>query len=309
MSARAKRYTIHVVDVFTERPLAGNQLAVVLDAEGIPAQAMQRIAKEMNLSETTFVLAPEGAGNAARVRIFTPGSELPFAGHPTIGTAWVLFTQGLVPGGALEFALEEGVGPVHVRGEHWAGGVRFWMTHPKVSFGEVVSDRAAAAAALGLSEDQLVPDVPIQVASTGLPHVYVALKDAKAIDDAVSEKERLGKVFREGVFLFAPRGENQLYSRMFAPHVADIYEDPATGSASGPLGAFAVKYGLVKRSSTVSIVSEQGTKMGRQSFVHIELAYPRQGDFPSRIEVGGSVVPTLTGELAGGWEDQDRVTQ
>jgi len=96
---------------------------------------------------------------------------------------------------------------------------------------------------------------------------------------------------------------------MFAPHVADIYEDPATGSASGPLGAFAVKYGLVKRSSTVSIVSEQGTKMGRQSFVHIELAYPRQGDFPSRIEVGGSVVPTLTGELAGGWEDQDRVTQ
>src|SRR5207247_10130859 len=107
--------------------------------------------------ETTFVLAPEGAGNAARVRIFIPGSELPFAGHPTIGTAWVLFTQGLVPGGALEFALEEGVGPVGVRGEHWAGGVRLWMTQPTVSFGEVVSDRAAAAAALGLPAAQVVP--------------------------------------------------------------------------------------------------------------------------------------------------------
>src|SRR3984893_5503012 len=127
-------YTIHVVDVFTERPLAGNQLAVVLHAEGIPGDVMQRIAKEMNISETTFVLAPRDRGNAARVRIFTPGAELPFAGHPTIGTAWVLFTQGLVPGGALEFVLEEGVGPVPVRGEQGEGkgGIRFWMTHPKV---------------------------------------------------------------------------------------------------------------------------------------------------------------------------------
>ena len=296
-----KRYTIHVVDVFTEQPLAGNQLAVVLDAEGIPGDVMQRIAKEMNISETTFVLAPDEAGNAARVRIFTPGSELPFAGHPTIGTAWVLFTEGLVPGGALEFVLEEGVGPVPVRGERGAEGLRFWMTHPSVKFGEVLAARAAAADALGLKEKDLLPEVPIQVASTGGPFVYVALKDSSAVDRAVSEKERLGKVFSEGVFLFASLGENRLYSRMFSPHVVDIHEDPATGSASGPLGAFAVKYGLVKRSDNVSMVSEQGTKMGRQSFVHIKLAYPPSGDLPSRIEVGGSVVPTLKGVLAGGW--------
>ena len=296
-----KRYTIHVVDVFTEQPLAGNQLAVVLDAEGIPGDVMQRIAKEMNISETTFVLAPDEAGNAARVRIFTPGSELPFAGHPTIGTAWVLFTEGLVPGGALEFVLEEGVGPVPVRGEQGAEGLRFWMTHPSVKFGEVLAARAAAADALGLKEKDLLPEVPIQVASTGGPFVYVALKDSSAVDRAVSEKERLGKVFSEGVFLFASLGENRLYSRMFSPHVVDIHEDPATGSASGPLGAFAVKYGLVKRSDNVSMVSEQGTKMGRQSFVHIKLAYPPSGDLPSRIEVGGSVVPTLKGVLAGGW--------
>jgi trans-2,3-dihydro-3-hydroxyanthranilate isomerase len=299
--AGEKRYAIHVVDVFTDKPLAGNQLAVVLDAEGIPGDVMQRIAKEMNISETTFVLKPEDPANAARVRIFTPGAELPFAGHPTIGTSWVLFTQGLIPGGALEFKLEEGVGPVAVRAEQGPRGTVFWMTHPKVSFGAVVSDRAAAAAAVGLSEDDLVPDVPIQVASTGMPFVYVALKDAKAVDSAVSEKAQLAKVFTEGVFLFAAVGHDRLYSRMFSPHVLDIHEDPATGSGSGPLGAFAVRYGLVPRAPAVSITSEQGTKMGRQSFIHIRLEFPPDGQVPSSIQVGGSVVPTLTGELAGGW--------
>jgi trans-2,3-dihydro-3-hydroxyanthranilate isomerase len=294
-------YTIHVVDVFSERPLAGNQLAVVLHAEGIPGDVMQRIAKEMNISETTFVLAPEHAGNVARVRIFTPGAELPFAGHPTIGTAWVLFTEGLVPGGALEFTLEEGVGPVRVRGVRGTSGLTFWMTHPPVTFGKVISERAKAAAAVGLTERDLCDGVPIQLASTGVPFVYLALKDARAVDSAMSEKERLAAVFDEGVFLFAPLGDNRLYSRMFSPHVLDIREDPATGSGSGPLGAFAVKYGLVPRSATVSLVSEQGTRMGRQSFIHIELAYPPEGDVPSRIEVGGSVVPTLKGELSGGW--------
>lgn len=301
VSATSRRYTIHVVDVFTEKPLAGNQLAVVLDAEGIPSDVMQRIAKEMNISETTFVLAAENPGSAARVRIFTPGAELPFAGHPTIGTSWVLFTEGLVPGGSLDFTLEEGVGPVAVRGERLASGLRFWMTHPKVSFGAVILDRGAAIAALGLSEKDLLPDIPIQTASTGVPFVYVALRDTQAVDAAVSEKDRLGAVFTEGVFLFAAIGVNRLYSRMFSPHVLDIHEDPATGSGSGPLGAFAVKYGLVPRSGEVSIVSEQGTKMGRQSFIHIKLAYADTGELPSRIEVGGSVVPTLKGELAGGW--------
>ena len=101
-----------------------------------------------------------------------------------------------------------------------------------------------------------------------------------------------------------PNGKERLYSRMFSGHIGDINEDPATGSASGPLGAFAVKYGLAPRSASVSLVSEQGTKMGRQSFVHIKLAYPPDGDVPTRIEVGGSVVPMLKGELAGGWDDE-----
>jgi trans-2,3-dihydro-3-hydroxyanthranilate isomerase len=301
MSDRFKRYTIHMVDVFTDTPLTGNQLAVVLDAEGIPSDAMQRLAKEMNISETTFVLKADVPGSVAKVRIFTPASELPFAGHPTIGTAWVLFTEGLVPGGALEFSLQEGIGPVAVRAERGVNSLTFWMTHPKVTFGDVLPDRAAATAALGLSEADLIPDVPIQVATTGVQFVYIAVKDAAAVDRAVSERDRLSKVFADGVFLFAAVGRDRLYSRMFAPHVMGIHEDPATGSGSGPLGAFAVRYGLVPRAAAVSLVSEQGTKMGRRSLVHIKLEYSGDADLPSRIEVGGSVVPTLKGELAGGW--------
>lgn len=294
-------HRIHVVDVFTERPLAGNQLAVVLGADGMPGAVMQRIAKEMNLSETTFVLRPEQPGSVARVRIFTPGMELPFAGHPTVGTAWVLSTEGLVPGGALEFTLDEGVGPVAVRGVRGSGGLVFWMTHPAVTFGDVVSDRAQVAHALGLVEADLAPDVPIQIATTGNPFLFVALKDARAVDSAISNKERLTDLFNGGeslpLFFFAALGRDRLYSRMFASHVLDITEDPATGSASGPLGAFAVRYGLVPRAEKVSIVSEQGTKMGRQSFVHIELEYQPGTDVPSRIEVGGAVMPVLSGIL------------
>jgi trans-2,3-dihydro-3-hydroxyanthranilate isomerase len=285
------------VDVFTEKPLAGNQLAVVLDAQDMPGEVMQRIAKEMNFSETTFVLPAADPAHAARVRIFTPVNELPFAGHPTIGTAWVLSTHGLVPKDALEFMLEEGIGPVSVRGIRGPGGTTFWMTHPKLTFGEVLPERTELAAAIGVTEADLLPNVPAQVASTGNPFLFVGLRDAKAIDRAVLNQPRVkdalkGKAF--GAFIFAHVGGNRLYSRMFS---IDIPEDPATGSGAGPLGAFAVKYGLVARAPKVAIVSEQGTKMGRQSFIHIELEYADAGDIPTRIDVGGSVRPVLTGTL------------
>ena len=158
------------------------------------------------------------------------------------------------------------------------------------------------AAALGLTTEQLTPDIPIQVVETGLPFVFVALRNRQAVDAAVSSGEALTAVFDvhglPPVFLFATTGSNRLYSRMFAPHTSvRIGEDPATGSASGPLGAFAVRYGLIPRATRLSIMSEQGTKMGRQSFVHIELEYPPDSEAPSRIEVGGSVVPVMTAEL------------
>jgi trans-2,3-dihydro-3-hydroxyanthranilate isomerase len=295
-------HRIHTVDVFTDHALAGNQLAVVLDAGDIAGERMQLIAREMNIAETTFVLPPHDPAHAARVRIFTPGAELPFAGHPTIGTAWVLHTEGLVPGGKLEFTLEEGVGPIKVRGvKDKAGTLAFWMTHPEVSFGDVFDDRSAVAASIGLHEADLASDVPIQEASTGVPFLYVALRDPAAVDRATSDAERLSRLFtgrpEVALFLFAAAGDGRLYSRMFAGHVLDIREDPATGSASGPLGAFAVRYGLIPRAPRVEIVSEQGTKMGRQSFIHIELAYDEPGDTPTKIEIGGSVQAVIKGEL------------
>ena len=299
MSDRARlKHQVRIVDVFTEKALAGNQLAVVLDGKGLTAKLMQRIARELNFSETTFILPPDDPAHAAKVRIFAPTVEMPFAGHPTIGTAWVLADEGLVPGGKLEFVLEEKVGPVPVRGEKKNGGVVFWMTHPKLTYGEVLP-HARVAAAIGLKEADVVESVPAQVASTGNPHLYVALRDAHAVDAAVSDHAKLQTVLGAdsafGIFLFAVNGENRLYSRMFS---LDIPEDPATGSASGPLGAFAVRYGLVERAPKVEIVSEQGTKMGRQSFVHIELGFgDDDADIPSRIEVGGSVMPVLKGEL------------
>ncbi len=296
-------YPIHIVDVFTDQALAGNQLAVVLDAGDIPADVMQRVAREMNFSETTFVMAPTETGHAARVRIFTPGTELPFAGHPTVGTAWVLATQGLVPGGALEFTLEESVGPVPVRGERTPTGITFWMTHPPLTFGEVIGHRGRIAESIGLQESDLVPDVPLQVASTGVEFLYMALKDRHAVDSAVSDKIQMRKAYdgREAlpIFLFAADGANRLYSRMFAPDIIGVDEDPATGSASGPLGAFAVKYGLVPYARRVAITSEQGTKMGRRSIIHILLEYGADGEVPTRIEVGGSVMPVVVGTLVG----------
>lgn len=286
---------IRVVDVFTDTALAGNQLAVVLDGKDLSARTMQRIARELNFSETTFLLPPEDPAHAAKVRIFTPFQELPFAGHPTIGTAWVLANEGIAKG--TEFTLEEAVGPVPVRCVRENGRLVFWMTHPPFSFGQVYSHKQVAAA-IGVPEEVIVHDVPAQIASTGNPFLYVTLRDAPAVDAAVPDPARVRKLVRDkahGIFLFAVTGSGRLHSRMFA---VDVPEDPATGSAAGPLGGYAVRYGLVERAPKVSIVSEQGTKMGRQSFVRIELEYGESREIPVRIEVGGGVMPVLSGALS-----------
>jgi len=285
---------IRIVDVFTDRSLAGNQLAVVLDGKDLSPRLMQRIAREMNFSETTFVFPPENAAHVARIRIFTPALELPFAGHPTIGTAWVLIDEGVVPKAKNEFVLEENVGPVPVR----ADGAMVWMTHPRLSFGQVVPHKQVAAA-IGVEESDIVDDIPAQIASTGNPFLYVVLRDAEMVDRAVCERPRLEKLLHggdlaHGVYLFADAGPNRLYGRMFAP---DIGEDPATGSAAGPLGAFAVRYGVAERAAKVALVTEQGAKMGRPSTLHISLEYGDSKEIPDRIEVGGGVMPVLRGEL------------
>jgi len=160
MANETRRYRLRWVDVFTERALAGNPLAVVLDPKGLTGEQMQAIARETNLSETTFVLPPDDRRHAARVRIFTPYVELSFAGHPTIGTGWVLLNEGLVNAKVDRFTLEEGVGPVPVRIERDGERLVLWMTHPPVKFGSVIGERSDVAPHLALPRSTSRPMCP-----------------------------------------------------------------------------------------------------------------------------------------------------
>jgi trans-2,3-dihydro-3-hydroxyanthranilate isomerase len=249
-----RMYRFVQVDVFTERPYAGNPLAVVLAADGLNDAEMQAVAREMNLSETTFVLPATRPECAARVRIFTPGLELPFAGHPTIGTAFVLAREGLLPSGASEFSLEEGIGPIPVRFEGDASAPRcIWMRHGEANFGPAVEDRATVAAALGLAESDLLPDAPMLTGSTGVPFLYVPLRDRATVDRARLNPSAVPRTLigdeANGVFvLAADPGEaaGRVYTRMFGLGELGIGEDPATGSASGPLGAYLLRHGLAR---------------------------------------------------------------
>lgn len=301
--ADGRAYRFVQVDVFTERLFGGNPLAVFLDGRGLSDAEMASIAREMNLSETVFLLPPSRADYAARLRIFTPARELAFAGHPTIGTAWTLATQGMLPVGAREIVLEEGIGPVPVRLEGDPAAPDFlWMTHGPATFSAPFADRAGYARALRLGEADLLPAAPIVVGSTGSAFLYIPLRDRATVDRAVLDVPQLLALYGDeravGVFVFSSDPDpaaGRVYARMFAPHTSGVSEDPATGSASGPLGAYLLRYGLVHTAPEIRLVSEQGTKMGRQSFIHLRLR-PGDGDEVA-IEVGGSTVPVLEGVL------------
>jgi trans-2,3-dihydro-3-hydroxyanthranilate isomerase len=295
----AREYAFVQVDVFTERIFGGNPLAVFLDGRDLADGEMQSIAREMNLSETTFVLPPTRPDCAARVRIFTPARELPFAGHPTIGTTWVLATEGRL-GDGTQAALEEAIGPVAVELEGDPRRPGFvWMHHREPSFGPAVQDRTAVATALGLDQADLCPQVPICTGTTGSLFLYVALRNRGAVDRAVLDVDAMRRAFGEaplpGVFVFAAERPTGVYSRMFAPHTSGIPEDPATGSASGPLGAYLVQHGLLGPGDPMQLVSEQGVKMGRPSSVHIRVR--AGGGGTTDIRVGGGVVLVLEGRL------------
>ncbi|MCA1647466.1 MAG: PhzF family phenazine biosynthesis protein, partial [Chloroflexi bacterium] len=180
-----RTYPFIHVDVFTDRVFGGNQLAVFLEPDGLSDAEMQSIAGEMNLAETTFVFPPSRSDCVARVRIFTPARELPFAGHPTVGTAWVLANRGRLPAEARTVVLEEGIGPVPVRIEGDLSAPRMvWMAHRAAEFGEPLPNRAAIAEALRLAEADLLPDQPVRIGSTGIPFLYIPLRTPAAVDRA-----------------------------------------------------------------------------------------------------------------------------
>jgi trans-2,3-dihydro-3-hydroxyanthranilate isomerase len=292
-------HRFHIVDVFAEAPYAGNPLAVVLDAADLETAAMQDIAREFGFSETTFVVSdPQAARRGVRVRIFTPAEELPFAGHPTLGSAWVIREQ--LAGRRIDaVALELGVGRIPVRFEAEAGGPELaWLEAPPIELGACIP-AARIAAALGLDVEDLDPALPVQHVQAGVAFVFVPLRGLDAVRrcrlDLHAFAPLAGEGFPPNVYFFCREAldeANDLHARMLfaAP---DVREDPATGSATACLGAYLLAHRALG-SGPLSLRIEQGVEMKRPSLLRLRAS---AGDPGPRIEVGGRVVETARGEL------------
>jgi trans-2,3-dihydro-3-hydroxyanthranilate isomerase len=298
--SRSYRY-LHY-DVFTDHLFGGNQLAVFLDGRGLTSDTMQAIANEMNFSETTFVLPPERSDTDVRMRIFTPGDELPMAGHPTIGSTFALARAGTIGPDRDRLVFGLGIGPVPVSLTWRAADLSFaWMTQPNPTFAAPIADPAGAAALLGLSELAVAgTGLPVQVVSCGVPFLFVPLATRAAVDNAAMQRDRFdrfceaAKTDARGVFVFSSQpgpDKATVYSRMFAPGLG-VVEDPATGGASGPLGCYLVQHKVVQPEKAGAILSLQGVKMGRPSHVHISIGMDK--DEIASVRVGGEAV--LAGE-------------
>jgi trans-2,3-dihydro-3-hydroxyanthranilate isomerase len=296
----ASRVHFYFVDVFASRPLTGNPLSLVPDADGLDEVQMRAIAREFNQSETTFLLRPSLPGATVWLRSFTPiGVEVGGAGHNALG-AWLwMEAAGRLPAYGGDLGLRQQIAgrvlPVEVvlrAGEPAA----VWMDQSPPHFGKAVRERAAVAAALGLAEDDLAADEPAQVVSTGAGHLLVAARNRAAVDRAAPDVALLAPVLRqaggEGCYLYSPDPVDPAgavaYARFFNPTVG-IAEDPATGTAAGPLVARLAVAGRVPEQTTVIV--EQGYALGRPSRIQVSASGPR-------IRVGGSGLVVAEGTLA-----------
>lgn len=300
-----REYAFLQADVFTDRPFTGNPLAIFPEAEGLSSEEMQSIAKEMNLSETTFVLPATDLKAIRRLRIFTPASELPLAGHPVVGTFFILAERGAFP-------LEEGVNRIH---QECKAGIlpvdilvqngrveEVVMTQSPPRFFDEYRDREALAAAVGLPDDQLLPDgLPAQVVSTAVPQLMVPARSLTHLGrielDLAAMRHVLSETGSDCFMIFTrecatPAGT--VHARMFAPGLG-VAEDPATGSASGALGAYLVRHSLVEAKPTARVLVEQGYEMGRPSSIHVEVDADASG--PTEVRVGGKAVEVAEGKL------------
>jgi len=286
----------HTVDVFAQEQYAGNQLAVVTDAAGLATGEMQAIAAEFGYSETTFVTGPPADG-AWPVHIFTPAEEVPFAGHPTLGTAWVI-REHLADGPTDSVTLSLQVGEISVEVRERDGAETLWMTQQPPTFGEQLPhDRLAEV--LGLSPDQLDGDWPVEIVSTGLPTVVVPVADRAALSAIDLDRDAYGSLVasRDAKLVLAfcadaREPDNDLAVRMFAPYY-DVPEDPATGSSNGCLAAYLARHEFFG-DGTVDARAEQGYEMGRPSLLwHHAVA----DGGTITVEIGGRVLPVARGEL------------
>ena len=292
-------------DVFTDTAFEGNQLAVFPEPAGLSTEQMQTITREMNFSECTFIFPPEAPGTDVRMRIFTPGEELPMAGHPTIGSTFALVKEGVIRPGQDGFVFGLNVGPTPVSLQWKGDALDFaWMTQKNPQFGGGIKDRTAFARALGVEAADLA-EAPPQEVSCGTPFLFAALASRAAVDSvSLDVKGYAGACKSSGLsalplFIFttergAAAGDEVVYSRMLAPGFG-IAEDPATGGASGPLGCYLFKYRLVGREALGRFVSLQGVKMLRPSRIHISIE--AKGDEITRVRVGGRSVLIGDGRL------------
>jgi trans-2,3-dihydro-3-hydroxyanthranilate isomerase len=283
--------TFYIVDVFAEERYAGNQLAVVRGGADLPDELLRKIALEMNYSETTFVLSDEESKGGYDVRIFTPGGEVPFAGHPTLGTAYVIQHEMLAgPVERITLKLKAGEIPVTF-------GEILWMRQLPPTFGATL-DPAAVASTLELERADLDDNYPVQEVSTGLPTLIVPLKNLGALQRCRLRHDRYLELVEyieaKSILVFCPEPHESadLSARMFAPSLG-VTEDPATGSANGCLAGYLVEHRYF-RTDSIDVRVEQGYEIDRPSLLYLQAA--RDGD-EIRVDVGGRVQMVAKGEL------------
>jgi len=279
-----RRFRYVIADVFTDVPLAGNQLAVFTDARDLDELTMQALAKETNLSETVFVLPPSNDEADVRIRIFTPAVELPFAGHPTLGAAFVL-------GGPLSkivIRLETAAGVVPVELERDGPRIVFGLMDQPLPRWQAVADPAPILSAVGVSGSSL----PVERYDLGPGHVYIELESAEAVAALAPDVGALARATQDGTNCFARDG-SRWKTRMFAPNHG-VAEDPATGSAAGPLAVHLARHGRIAFGERIEI--SQGTEIGRPSTLYATAF--GTGDSIERVTVGGSAVIVARGEFS-----------
>jgi trans-2,3-dihydro-3-hydroxyanthranilate isomerase len=300
------RYRFLTADVFTDRPFGGNPLAVFPDAAevaGLSTAQMAAVTREFNLSETVFVLPPENPAHTQRLRIFTPGRELPFAGHPTVGTAFLLATAGLVPltGDETRIVFEEGVGPVPVTIRARGGKPYFTELSAarRPEFGPPPPPVAVLAELLSLTPEDLVAETEPEQVSCGVPFLFIPVRDRAALARARVHSDRWDALYPEPgpeLYVFSRDPElpgSALRARMFAPSLG-IAEDPATGGAVTALGGYLGSRDP-ERDGTRRWIVEQGFEMGRPSLLHLEV--DKQHGEIAAIRVGGSSVLMSEGTM------------
>jgi len=284
------------LDVFTHKPLAGNALAVITDGDGLTSRQMQAIAREMNLAETVFVQKPTGNRALARLRIFTTKTELPLAGHPVIGTWFLLAQLGVVPAqeGGVHVLQQTGAGvlPVEIAFQD-ARPVRVAMTQKPAEFRAARIDRAALARALSLNARDLDSSLPLEFVSTGIFNLMVPIKGRSALRRIEANPPALRSVLRESgtvAYCFTSENKNTVFARGMLPW--ELGEDPATGSAAGSLGAFLVHQARLKLATPLEI--HQGVEMQRPSRIRVEVL-AQHGKLVPRVS--GAAVTIMEGVL------------